>query len=71
MFTPRRITVHEHLDHETEMTPDVMRSLEDLRGINRWLGGILAYRSLIERLTLRTDLTIADLGSGTADLLRS
>ena len=71
MLTPRRIAVHEHLDHESELTPDVLRSLDDLRGINRWLGGTLAYRTLVERVSLRRDLTVADLGSGTADLLRS
>ncbi|MGK2858013.1 MAG: methyltransferase domain-containing protein [Thermoanaerobaculia bacterium] len=71
MLTPRRIAVHEHLDHESELTPDVLRSLDDLRGINRWLGGTLAYRSLVERVSTRRDLTVADLGSGTADLLRS
>jgi ubiquinone/menaquinone biosynthesis C-methylase UbiE len=71
MLTPRRIAVHEHLDHESELTPDVLRSLDDLRGINRWLGGTLAYRALVERVSTRRDLTIADLGSGTADLLRS
>lgn len=71
MLTPRRIAVHEHLDHESELTRDVLRSLGDLRGINRWLGGTLAYRALVERVSTRRDLTVADLGSGTADLLRS
>ncbi|MFN2238420.1 MAG: methyltransferase domain-containing protein [Thermoanaerobaculia bacterium] len=71
MLTPRRIAVHEHLDHESELTPDVLKSLEDLREINRWLGGTLAYRALVERVSTRRDLTVADLGSGTADLLRS
>lgn len=71
MLTPRRVPSHEHLDHSDELTPDVLRSLGDLRAINRWLGGTLAYRSLVERLSTRRDLVIADLGTGTSDLLAS
>ncbi|HSN68587.1 MAG TPA: hypothetical protein VLV48_05045, partial [Thermoanaerobaculia bacterium] len=71
MFTPRRLTTAEHLDDADADGPSVLRSLRDLRRINRWLGGTLAYRSLVRRVTPRRDITVLDIGTGTSDLLAS
>jgi hypothetical protein len=69
MFAPRRRTTAEHLDDHAADPASVARSLRDLRGINRWLGGTLAYRGLVRRLTPRRDITVLDIGTGTSDLL--
>jgi ubiquinone/menaquinone biosynthesis C-methylase UbiE len=71
MFAPRRLTTAEHLDDHAADPASVARSLRDLRGINRWLGGTLAYRGLLRRLTPRRDVSILDIGTGTSDLLES
>lgn len=71
MLAPRRHTIAEHLDDPAANRASVARSLRDLRGINRWLGGTLAYRDLLRHLTHRRDATILDIGTGTSDLLES
>ncbi|HEY0593152.1 MAG TPA: methyltransferase domain-containing protein [Thermoanaerobaculia bacterium] len=71
MLTPRRRTIDEHLDDPAADRASVARSLRDLRGINRWLGGTLAYRDLVRHLTRRRDAAILDIGTGTSDLLES
>lgn len=69
MLTPPRLDKPELLDDENAPRQDVERSLRDLRRFNRWLGGIAAYRRLVERFA-NID-SILDLGAGTADLLDS
>lgn len=71
MLAPRRVTTAEHLDDAGADRASVARSLRDLRGINRWLGGTLAYRDLVRRLTHRHDVSVLDIGTGTSDLLES
>ncbi len=71
MLAPRRRTTAEHLDDPAADRASVTRSLRDLRGINRWLGGTLAYRDLVRRLTHRHDVAVLDVGTGTSDLLES
>ena len=68
MFTPKRIETEELLDEHDAPRVDMERSLRDLRRINRWLGGIAVYRSLLRRFAPRS---VVDLGTGTADLLES
>ncbi|MGH9458738.1 MAG: methyltransferase domain-containing protein [Thermoanaerobaculia bacterium] len=68
-MAPPRIETHEHLDDADAPTEEVLRSLDDLRRINRWFGGTWAYRHLLRRLTTIRSLAIADLGTGTSDLL--
>lgn len=68
MFTPARIETHELLDALDAPAADVDRSLLDLRRINRYLGGIAIYRSLVR---LFEPSSILDLGTGTSDLLES
>lgn len=61
----------ELLDEHDAPFEEMVRSLEDLRGINRWAGGILTYRRMLRRLAGSTDvrsLRILDLGTGTSDL---
>ncbi|HEU5162582.1 MAG TPA: methyltransferase domain-containing protein [Thermoanaerobaculia bacterium] len=71
MFTPSRLTTAEHLDDAGADGASALRSLRDLRGINRWFGGTFAYRSLVRRITPRRDITLLDIGTGTSDLLAS
>jgi ubiquinone/menaquinone biosynthesis C-methylase UbiE len=68
MFTPARIETHELLDALDAPAADVDRSLIDLRRINRYLGGIAIYRSLVRMFE---PASILDLGTGTSDLLES
>ncbi len=68
MLTPARIESHELLDEHDASAEDVERSLRDLRRINRYLGGIRVYRSLVRRFHPQA---ILDVGTGTSDLLES
>jgi SAM-dependent methyltransferase len=63
-----RIESDELLDEHDAPREEVERSLRDLRRINRWLGGIGIYRSLVRQFAPRS---ILDIGAGTADLLGS
>ncbi len=70
LLVPARVDEAELLDEHDAPWPDVQRSLEDLRRINRYLGGTYAYRRLVHRLTgPRRTLSVLDLGTGTSDLL--
>jgi ubiquinone/menaquinone biosynthesis C-methylase UbiE len=64
----RRIESHELLDEHDAPREDMERSLRDLRLINKYLGGVRIYRSLVRRFRPRS---ILDIGTGTADLLES
>lgn len=68
MFAPERIETEELLDAHDAPWQDVERSLLDLQRINRWLGGIAIYRSLVRRFAPQS---ILDIGTGTSDLLAS
>lgn len=68
MFAPQRIETEELLDAHDAPREDVERSLLDLQRINRWLGGIAIYRSLVRRFG---PASILDVGTGTSDLLAS
>lgn len=68
MLTPRRRPGAELLDESDFPSDDVLRSLRDLRAINRWLGGRRAYRGLLRHFG-PGPFEIADLGTGTSDLL--
>ncbi len=68
MLTPARIESHELLDEHDAPREDVERSLRDLRRINRYLGGVRVYRSLVRRFQPQA---ILDVGTGTSDLLES
>jgi ubiquinone/menaquinone biosynthesis C-methylase UbiE len=66
MFTPARIESEELLDEHDAPREDMERSLRDLRFINRYLGGVRIYRTLVRRFTPQS---ILDVGTGTSDLL--
>jgi ubiquinone/menaquinone biosynthesis C-methylase UbiE len=69
---PVRRPSHELLDEHDAPMPDVIRSLEDLRWINRYAGGQRIYRSLVRELTgNRQPADILDLGTGSSDLMTS
>lgn len=68
-LTPARVDQQELLDEHDAPRKDVERSLRDLRRINRYLGGILIYKSLLARFA--PVRSVADLGAATADLLES
>jgi SAM-dependent methyltransferase len=64
----KRIESEELLDEHDAPRADMERSLRDLRRINKYLGGIGTYRSLVRRFAPRS---IVDVGTGTSDLLES
>jgi SAM-dependent methyltransferase len=68
LLTPARVETHELLDEHDAPREDMERSLRDLRFINRYLGGVPIYRSLVRRFEPRS---VLDLGTGTSDLLES
>ncbi|HVR44318.1 MAG TPA: methyltransferase domain-containing protein [Thermoanaerobaculia bacterium] len=68
ILVPDRVPVFEHLDGDGPPSDAVFRSLRDLRAINRWLGGTLAYRRMVRRFGDPARLVVLDLGSGTGDL---
>ena len=71
LLTPRRVESEELLDEHDAPEEDMLRSLDDLRRFNRYLGGIQIYRRLVKRLVPDPGkpLTVLDLGTGTSDLL--
>lgn len=69
LFVPARVRTGEHLDETDELTESVLRSLRDLRAINRWAGGRRAFRDLLRRLGAGPGSDVLDLGTGTSDLL--
>ncbi|MEO8378151.1 MAG: methyltransferase domain-containing protein [Acidobacteriota bacterium] len=68
MLTPKRIESEELLDEGDVTAEDRERSLRDLRRINKYLGGVRVYRSLVRAFAPRS---ILDLGTGTSDLLEA
>lgn len=71
LLVPARVEQEELLDEHDAPYADMVRSLEDLRRINTFAGGIRTYRRMLRRLAqLRNvhDLKILDLGTGTSDL---
>lgn len=73
LLTPTRVESEELLDEHDAPEQDMLRSLEDLRSINRYLGGVPIYRRMLKRLVpdAGRPLTILDLGTGTSDLLEA
>lgn len=69
ILVPARIRCEEHLDETDEVSESVVRSLRDLRAINRWTGGHRAFRLLLRRLGAGPGSDVVDLGTGTSDLL--
>jgi SAM-dependent methyltransferase len=64
----KRIESEELLDEHDAPRADMERSLRDLQRINKYLGGVGVYRSLVRRFAPRS---IVDVGTGTSDLLES
>lgn len=73
LLTPTRVESEELLDEHDAPEQDMLRSLDDLRGINRYLGGVPIYRRMLKRLVpdAGRPLTMLDLGTGTSDLLEA
>lgn len=71
MLTPQRVETEELLDQESAPYDEMIRSLHDLRRINRWLGGFPAYRRIVRLLAGTRPVRILDLGTGTSDLFAS
>lgn len=70
-LTPSRRPSDELLDDENAPMAEVVRSLEDLRWINRYAGGLRIYRSLLQELVPPGPVSILDIGTGTSDLPES
>jgi len=64
----KRVESEELLDEQDAPREDMERSLRDLRRINKYLGGVSVYRSLVRPFAPRS---IVDIGTGTSDLLES
>jgi SAM-dependent methyltransferase len=70
LLTPERVETEELLDEENAPHDEMLRSLRDLRRINKYLGGRSIYRRMIGLMApSRAPLSILDLGTGTSDLL--
>lgn len=71
MLTPKRIYQEELLDAGEGTDDDVAHSLNDLRRINRFLGGsnvvLTAFSSWLERTSPR-QVSVLDVGTGSADI---
>ena len=70
-LAPARRPTEELLDDDNAPMTEVVRSLEDLRWINRYAGGIRIYRSLLCELVPPGPVSILDIGTGTSDLPES
>lgn len=71
LLVPERVDEDELLDEHDAPWDDMLRSLRDLRAINRYAGGVSAYGRLLRRLAEGRDLhtlRILDIGTGTGDL---
>lgn len=71
LLTPQRVVQDELLDEHDAPQRDMERSLRDLRRINRYLGGLRIYKTLLRRISPdgRSRITVLDLGCGSCDLL--
>lgn len=70
-WIPAQEDREELLDLGAGTAAERRRSLADLRRVNRWAGGIAASRRELARFLERThlrELTLLDLGTGTADV---
>lgn len=71
LLVPPRVDEEELLDEHDAPWEGMVRSLEDLRRINRWAGGVTSYRRMLNdavRNRSLQSLRILDLGTGTSDL---
>lgn len=61
----------ERMDEPDQDAAELTRSLADLRGVNRWLGGTRQVLGLVGRMVERTPdrpVRLLDVGTGSADL---
>lgn len=66
---PRRVHAREYMDAPHVDAAMLEASLDDVAGVNRWLGGTRAVRiALDELLAGRTTATVLDVGCGAADI---
>ena len=68
----RKVTP-ELLDTDAATPADVQQSLQDLRRINRWFGGIRTTQRMLEKVIARLprpDWTLLDVGAGSGDVSR-
>lgn len=68
---PARQPSDELLDDDNAPMHEVVRSLDDLRWINFYAGGLRIYKSLLRLMVPRGPMAILDIGSGTSDLPES
>jgi len=68
---PVRQPSDELLDDDNAPMHEVVRSLDDLRWINFYAGGLRIYKSLLRIMAPRGPVAVLDIGSGTSDLPES
>ena len=67
----RRTVIEEWLDTDACTPAERERSLQDLRNISRWFGGISSTAAMLERVVRRTgkrELSLLDVGSATGEI---
>ncbi len=68
----RRIVIDELLDSDSGTAREIADSLEDLRRINRWFGGISTTEAILRRALLQTRLSqcsVLDVAAGSGDVI--
>src|SRR5438270_530330 len=67
----KRVPTRELLDDDAGTVTEVEGSLQDLRFVNRWFGGIATGRALVEKVALATgskQLSILEVASGSSQV---
>lgn len=67
----KRVLIPELLDSDQGTEAEVRNSLNDLRRINRWFGGVAASTALIRKIAHRTkaqELEVLDVATGSGDI---
>jgi len=67
----KRVPIRELLDDDVGTVTEVEGSLQDLRFVNRWFGGIATGRALVEKVALASDskrLSILEVASGSSQV---
>jgi hypothetical protein len=70
----KRVTSAEWLDTDAGTAAEVDLSLDDLRRINRWFGGIATTRALVEHVALRLgtrSLSLLEVAAGSGDVTQA
>lgn len=68
LFFPARSTEPERLDFEALPSDEIEASLSDLRWVNRNLGGLASFRSVVAPFLVEGPVRVLDAGCGSGDV---